>query len=560
MHLSVVDTANDGAATSPLRPDQSDKWPANAADSIPRPSDSGYWREQVPRQHNPRARTDSNGPSNPVPPIDKNPSSQSVPPGIGSIYDPPSPSVPPGFESFSGYHHSPSVPPVFESISGYHQSSSVPPGFESISGYHQSPSVPPGFESISDFHQSPSVPLGFESISGYHQSPSVPLGFESISPLPTSQAPYQGHRQEPTDGSGGTHVLNPASPSDSHSLRLDLPHDNSDLNSLSSFSLKFNSLSDSEFTSIPKHDAPPPNGPPQTVSLPDDPNSATSHISPLSPASPSRLSQYSPPYPPTSKFKSLTRILSMSTHDTPPDDTLLHDAPQHDNPPDGTPQIPSSPEDGYSSASWGATESHASSDASHSSDSWATDSFSSPGPWSPGSGSTGSRLPQHHVSPPASPQGLPQDHVPYPPSSQHNSLSEPKSMPTHDAPPPDGSPQIASSSDDSYSSSSWVATDTHPSSTSSTSSGSWSSESYSGLMGSKLEPSSEAMSTHTPDTQPLPPGPTDNRPPPAPPSDPGPSEEPNPPPSAKRPRPDEPDSWSSLGKILKGKFRRRFSD
>ena len=79
VRVSVVDAANDGTAL-PLRRDQSDKWPANAADRtnappIPR---SGYWREQVPRQHKP---------SNPA----------ELPIDLDANY-PPSPSYPPGFE------------------------------------------------------------------------------------------------------------------------------------------------------------------------------------------------------------------------------------------------------------------------------------------------------------------------------------------------------------------------------------------------------------------------------------------------------------------------------
>jgi hypothetical protein len=93
VRVSVGGAANDGAAMSPpLRPDPSDKWPANAADRtnappIPRSSDSGHHGEQESRQHNPRSPTNSNGspePSNPnpAPPIDAN--------------NPPSPSPPPG--------------------------------------------------------------------------------------------------------------------------------------------------------------------------------------------------------------------------------------------------------------------------------------------------------------------------------------------------------------------------------------------------------------------------------------------------------------------------------
>jgi hypothetical protein len=244
------------------------------------------------------------------------------------------------------------------------------------------------------------------------------------------------------------------------------------------------------------------------------------HVSPL--ASSPGLSQDHVPIPPSSKFISLSELKSMPAHNTPP--------------PDGSPQIASSPDDSYSSQSWVPTDSH--------------------------SGSTSSWSSQHDI-PPASSPGLSQDHVPYPPSSKFNSLSKLKSMPTHDTPPPDGSPQIASSPDDSYSSQSWVPTDSHSGSTSS-----WSSQHDIPPVSSpqdrvpfppssNLEPPSKLMSIHTPDTHP-PPGPTDNRPP-ASPSDPGPSKEPNPPPSAKRPRPDGPD-WSPLRKIFKGKFKRRFSD
>jgi hypothetical protein len=100
VHVSVVNAAKDGAATSPLRRDPSDKWLASAADRtnpppIPRSSDSGHWREQEPRQHNPRPRTyskDSPEPSNPAPPIDpyaNNPPNPSPAPGPGSTSPPP---------------------------------------------------------------------------------------------------------------------------------------------------------------------------------------------------------------------------------------------------------------------------------------------------------------------------------------------------------------------------------------------------------------------------------------------------------------------------------------
>ena len=55
------------------------------------------------------------------------------------------------------------------------------------------------------------------------------------------------------------------------------------------------------------------------------------------------------------------------------------------------------------------------------------------------------------------------------------------------------------------------------------------------------------------------PGPTNNSPPQGSPSDPGQSKEPNPSTSVKRPRPEDLESEIPLGKILKGKFKRRFS-
>jgi hypothetical protein len=64
--LSVIDFALAAPVVvqehqvSPPRPDP---WPANAADRtnvppISRSSDSGHWREQEPRQHNLKSRTD----------------------------------------------------------------------------------------------------------------------------------------------------------------------------------------------------------------------------------------------------------------------------------------------------------------------------------------------------------------------------------------------------------------------------------------------------------------------------------------------------------------------
>jgi hypothetical protein len=95
---------------------------------------------------------------------------------------------------------------------------------------------------------------------------------------------------------------------------------------------------------------------------------------------------------------------------------------------------------------------------------------------------------------------------------------------------PGGSSPIALSSEESYSSSSWEPTESHPDSTSTS------------YTSSSASPS--GSSTQSDDTPP-----------------PGPSTERNPPPSAKRPRPEESEHepGSSLRKIFKGKFKRRFS-
>jgi hypothetical protein len=60
VRVSVVGAANDRTATSSLRRDPSNKWPANAPDAPPTPIlRSSDWRES--RQHNLRSRTDSIG-------------------------------------------------------------------------------------------------------------------------------------------------------------------------------------------------------------------------------------------------------------------------------------------------------------------------------------------------------------------------------------------------------------------------------------------------------------------------------------------------------------------
>jgi hypothetical protein len=104
--VDAVKPVQDETATSPLRRGPSDKWLMNAAGltnaPIPRSSDSGHWRDQEPRQHDSRSRTESNGspePSNPPPPIDLNDnySPSPSPPHIDSNANhPASPSLRPG--------------------------------------------------------------------------------------------------------------------------------------------------------------------------------------------------------------------------------------------------------------------------------------------------------------------------------------------------------------------------------------------------------------------------------------------------------------------------------
>ena len=156
---------------------------------------------------------------------------------------------------------------------------------------------------------------------------------------------------------------------------------------------------------------------------------------------------------PTTKFKPVSELMSAPTHDTPP--------------PDGSPKTASSSDESYSSSSRVPTDSD------------------------PGSTSSWSSL---HVSPPASSPGSSQDRVSSPldlgnnlpsdtqslasdsttekvyPTTKFKPVSELVSAPTHDTPPPDGSPKTASSSDESYSSSSRVPTDSDSGSMSSSSS------------------------------------------------------------------------------------------
>ena len=204
VRVSVVDATNDGTTRSPLRRDQSDKWPANAADRtgaplIPRLSDSGYWRKQV-QKHNPESRTDSNEPSNPAPPIE--------------LDDPPTPDVPPGFESASFLSTN-------QAPTDSNRPSDIAPSIDRYASHDPpSPSVPPGFESpYLPTSQAPAVSSSNRPSSSNHPpSTSVPPGFESTSFkfLPTDEldplnpssphgntdlntSPYQG--QEPTDNS-----------------------------------------------------------------------------------------------------------------------------------------------------------------------------------------------------------------------------------------------------------------------------------------------------------------------------------------------------------------------
>ena len=89
-------------------------------------------------------------------------------------------------------------------------------------------------------------------------------------------------------------------------------------------------------------------------------------------------------------------------------------------------------------------------------------------------------------------------------SQPFKSLSELMSTPTHDIAPPDGSPQIASSPDEFYSSSSWVPTDSHSGSTSSES---WSPQYHDSPPASSLGLSQDHVpslsSAPIPDTPPL---------------------------------------------------------
>ncbi|KAN0114077.1 hypothetical protein V8E52_007053 [Russula decolorans] len=216
--------------------------------------------------------------------------------------------------------------------------------------------------------------------------------------------------------------------------------------------------------------------------------------------------------------------------------------------------------------------------------------------------------------------GSPSDPRPLRPGPSHDDV-ELISPSTRVTLPPDDSPQMALSPDESHSSSSWAPTDTHSGQTKSwspdryvspsssswpvtyTHSGqtkSWSpyrhvsppvsppgqaqdhvpfppnlgdhlpsdSHSLSSTAGYYLaspdEPSTAGYlgspdESSTGESHPPIPGPTDNHPPPASSSNPGTSTEPNPPPSAKRPPPEEHESGSLLSKIPKGKFKRRIS-
>jgi hypothetical protein len=238
VRVSVVDAANDGTARSTLRRDQSGKWPANVADRtdaplIPRLSDSGYWRKQVPR-YNPGSRTDSNDPSNPAPPIELN--------------DPPTPDVPPGFESASllSTNQAPTdsnrpsklAPPIDLYANHDPPTQDVPPGFESASflSMNQAPT-----DSNRPSNLAPPIDL---YANHDPPTPSVPPSFESPYFLPTSQAPTDSSSNWPSNSAPPVDLKanHPPSPSvppgfefkfmpiDEHPLNPSSPHGNTDLN------------------------------------------------------------------------------------------------------------------------------------------------------------------------------------------------------------------------------------------------------------------------------------------------------------------------------------------
>ena len=207
-----MDAAIDETATSRLRRDPSDKRPADRTNSpwILRSSDSGHWREHVPRQYNLRSRTDSNGspePSNPAPPIDLN-----------ADY-PPSPSPPwyPGSPSRSPTHDAP--PP-----DGSHQIASSPDKSHFLSTDTDSYSTYLPQHHVISPASSPSSspePLNpntrFKSLSELmsiptHGAPS-PDGSPQIAPLPPASSPGSSQDRVPSPLNLGDDL-----PSDNHPL------------------------------------------------------------------------------------------------------------------------------------------------------------------------------------------------------------------------------------------------------------------------------------------------------------------------------------------------------
>jgi hypothetical protein len=165
VRISAVDAAKDGTST------------ASAADRtnappIPRSLDSGHWREQEPRQHNPSSRTDSN--------------------------DPPEPSKPAlSIDLNADYSPSPSPPHIDPNANS--PPSASPPHIDPNANSPPPPPPPPGPESTSPLPTSQAPTDEPDPL-----NPSSPHGNTYLNP-----SLYQG--QGPTNN---PHTLNPGSPSD----------------------------------------------------------------------------------------------------------------------------------------------------------------------------------------------------------------------------------------------------------------------------------------------------------------------------------------------------------
>lgn len=286
--VSMVGADKDGtASTSPLQRDLSDKWLANAMDDqtnappIPRPSDSGHWREWEPRQHNPSLRTDSNDspePSNPRPaPLNTDLNADLLDPNANSPSPSPQPRSGSGPSSPSPTNQAPTNEPDPLSPLSPHDDSHTPNPLL----FDSSPLRP-------DPTQDDNVDLNFRPQSSSQK-------FETDLMSTTTRVDLlPGGSSQPASSSPQRHVSPPAnSPGSPQDHDVPPPPNLGDNLSSDSYSLSSGSMTDSETTGEYHYPSPPDLS--TDGSHPPTPGPIDNNPLPASPLSPGSSTEPNPP-------------------------------------------------------------------------------------------------------------------------------------------------------------------------------------------------------------------------------------------------------------------------